>query len=562
MNGTISDSESSMKSATELVVERPGEFARLNYLSVHHGVRSWLLTKDHKRIGLLYLFTILIFFLIASVAAALMRIELVTPQPELVTSETYNKLFTIHGVVMVWFFLIPSIPTVLGNFLLPMMIGARDVAFPKLNLLSWYLFMAGGAFAIFSIVTGGVDTGWTFYTPYSSTYANGHVIAMATGIFIAGFGSIATGLNFIVTTHKMRAPGMTWSRLPLFVWSLYTTSIILVLATPVLAMTLALMALERAFGVGIFNPALGGDPLLFQHLFWFYSHPAVYIMILPGMGVISELIPCFTRRPIFGYHFIAYASVAIAMLGFLVWGHHMFVSSQSVYTGMIFSVLSFLVAVPSGVKVFNWTATLHKGSIHFTTPMLYALGFIGLFVIGGLTGLFLAALSVDVHVTDTYFVVAHFHYIMVGGMVTAFMGGLHYWWPKITGRMYPEKMGQLAALIMFIGFNLTFFPQFIMGYLGMPRRYHAYPPEFQVFHVLSTAGASILGVGYFMPLVYFIWAWRHGRVAGPNPWRATGLEWQTPSPPPEHNFEQTPVVTGPPYSYSAEKDVDLDLASI
>src|SRR3989440_4282431 len=509
-----------------------------NYLS-EHSIGSWLLTTDHKRIGILYMVAITLFFFVGGAAATLMRIELLTPQGDLVTSATYNKLFTIHGVVMVWFFLIPSIPTVLGNFLLPLMIGARDVAFPKLNLASWYLFMAGGAFAVFSIITGGVDTGWTFYTPYSSTYANGHVIAMATGIFIAGFGSIATGLNFIVTTHKMRAPGMTWMRLPLFVWSLYATSVILVLATPVLAITLALMALERAFGVGIFNPALGGDPLLFQHLFWFYSHPAVYIMILPGMGVISELIPCFARKKIFGYHFIAYASIAIAVFGFLVWGHHLFVAGQSVYAAMVFSLLSYLVAIPSAVKVFNWTATLHKGTIEFRTPLLYALGFIGLFTIGGLTGLFLASLGMDVHVTDTYFVIAHFHYIMVGGMVMAYMGGVHYWWPKISGRMYPEGWGRLAALIIFVGFNLTFFPQFILGYLGMPRRYHAYPEEFQVLNVMSTAGASILGVGYLLPMIYLLWSLRYGETAGDNPWDATGLEWRTPSPPPTENFDQT-----------------------
>ncbi len=550
-----------MKSATEIDIELEGEMARDNYLTAEIGVRSWLFTTDHKRIGILYLWTILIFFIIASVAAALMRIELLTPQGDLVTSDTYNKLFTIHGVLMVWFFLIPSIPAVLGNFVLPMMLGARDVAFPKLNLLSWYLFIGGGALALWSLIHGGVDTGWTFYTPYSTTYANSHVISMAAGIFVAGFSSIITGMNFIVTIHKLRAPGLTWFRLPLFVWSLYATSLILVLATPVLAITLALMSVERFWGVGIFDPKLGGDPILFQHLFWFYSHPAVYIMILPGMGVVSELITCFSRKPIFGYGFIAAASMAIAVLGFLVWGHHMFVSGQSIYAGMVFSILSFLVAVPSAIKVFNWTATMHKGSIHFTTPMLYALSFIGLFTIGGLTGLFLAALAVDVHVTDTYFIVAHFHYIMVGGMVTAFMGGLHYWWPKITGRLYPEFWGKLAAITTFLGFNLTFFPQFLLGYLGMPRRYHAYPPEFQIFHVFSTAGASILGVAYLMPLIYFLWSLKHGRVAGPNPWCATGLEWQTPSPPPKHNFEETPIVTGKPYQYSAEEDVDLDLAN-
>ena len=552
-----------MKTATEIDIQTEGEMPREHYLNAKTGVKAWLLTTDHKRIGILYLWTILVFFLIASVAAAMMRIELLTPQGDFVTNETYNKLFTIHGVLMVWFFLIPSIPAVLGNFVIPMMIGARDVAFPKLNLLSWYIFVAGGALTLWAIIHGGVDTGWTFYTPYSTTYANSHVITMAAGVFVAGFSSIITGLNFMTTIHKMRAPGLTWFRLPLFIWSMYATSVILVLATPVLAITLAVMCVERIWGVGIFDPKLGGDPILFQHMFWFYSHPAVYIMILPGMGVVSELITCFSRKRIFGYGFVAAASMAIAVLGFLVWGHHMFVSGQSIYAGMVFSILSFLVAIPSAIKVFNWTATLHKGSISFQTPMLYALGFIGLFTIGGMTGLFLATLAVDVHVHDTYFVIAHFHYIMVGGMVMAFMGGLHYWWPKITGRLYPEFAGKLAAMITFAGFNLTFFPQFILGYLGMPRRYHAYPPEFQMFNVLSTAGASILGIGYLLPLIYFLWSLKFGRVAGPNPWRATGLEWQTPSPPPKHNFEEkTPVVTEKPYSYSAEEDADLNLASI
>jgi cytochrome c oxidase subunit 1 len=534
---------------TEEVPSATPAHAVENYLEAGHTLRSWLLTTDHKRIGLLYLFSIIIFFAIGAVAAAVMRLELLTPPGDLVLSETYNKLFTIHGVLMVWFFLIPSIPSALGNFVIPMMVGARDVAFPKLNLLSWYLFISGGLFVLYAIILGGVDTGWTFYTPYSSRYSNTHVLEMATGVFLTGFSSILTGLNFIITIHKMRAPGLNWFRLPLFIWSLYATSLILVLATPVLAITLALMALERFWGLGIFDPRLGGDPILFQHLFWFYSHPAVYIMILPGMGVVSEVIPCFSRKRIFGYRFVAFSSVAIAVLSFLVWGHHMFVSSQSVYAGMLFSIISFLVAVPSAIKVFNWTATLHRGSISFETPMLYALGFIGLFSVGGLTGLFLASLGLDVHVTDTYFVVAHFHYIMVGGMVLGFMGGLHYWWPKITGRMYPEKMGQLAALVTFIGFNLTFFPQFILGYLGNPRRYHAYPPEFQIYHVLSTAGASILGVGYLLPLIYFIWSLRRGKKAPANPWNATGLEWQTPSPPPVHNFLVTPVVVRGPYEY-------------
>src|SRR5438067_1142538 len=542
-----------MKTATEIDIQTEGEMPREHYLNVKTGVKAWLLTTDHKRIGILYLWTILVFFLIASVAAAMMRIELLTPQGDFVTNETYNKLFTIHGVLMVWFFLIPSIPAVLGNFVIPMMIGARDVAFPKLNLLSWYIFVAGGALTLWAIIHGGVDTGWTFYTPYSTTYANSHVITMAAGVFVAGFSSIITGLDFMTTIHNRRAPGLTWFRLPLFIWSMYATSVILVLATPVLAITLAVMCVERIWGVGIFDPKLGGDPILFQHMFWFYSHPAVYIMILPGMGVVSELITCFSRKRIFGYGFVAAASMAIAVLGFLVWGHHLFVSSQSVYAGMVFSILSYIVAIPSAIKVFNWTATMYKGSVRMETPMLYAIGFIGLFTVGGLTGLFLASLGMNVHLTDTYFVIAHFHYVMVGGAIMGFLGGIHYWWPKMFGVMYSEVWSKVAAIIIFLGFNLTFFPQFLLGYLGMPRRYHVYPPEFQVLNVMSTAGASILAVGYVIPLIYLTWSLWHGKAAGPNPWKATGLEWQTPSPPPTDNFAEIPIVTGPPYQYHLEE---------
>jgi cytochrome c oxidase subunit I len=523
---------------------------REHYLNASYGIKSWLLTKDHKRIGLLYLATITLFFFLGGAFATLIRIELLTPQGDLVSSETYNKLFTMHGVAMVFFFLIPSIPATLGNFFLPMMIGARDLAFPRINLLSWYLLVVGGLFSLFAMLAGGVDTGWTFYTPYSTTYSNTWVIATAVGIFIAGFSSILTGLNFIVTVHRMRAPGMTWFRMPLFVWSNYATAVIQVLGTPVLAVTILLVFCERVFHIGIFDPALGGDPVLFQHLFWFYSHPAVYIMVLPAMGVISELVSVYSRKAVFGYGFVAFSSVAIAVLGFLVWGHHLFVSTQSVYAGMVFSFLSYFVAIPSAIKVFNWTATLYKGSISFATPMLYAFGFIGLFTIGGLTGLFVASLGIDVHVTDTYFVIAHFHYIMVGGTIMAYLGGLHYWWPKMTGRMYPEGWAKLSALIIFLGFNLTFFPQFILGYLGMPRRYAAYPAEFQVLHVLSTAGASVLAVGYLMPMIYFIWSLRYGQLASANPWGATGLEWKTASPPPIHNFDEAPVVTHDAYDYS------------
>lgn len=529
---------------------------RKTYLNEDYSLKSWLLTTDHKRIGLLYLIAITVFFAIGGLAATLVRLELLSPVNSLMTSDTYNRLFSIHGIVMVWFFLIPSIPTTLGNFLLPMMLGAKDLAFPRLNLASWYIFMIGGLFTLAALILGGVDTGWTFYTPYSTMFADSRVMLVVLGIFIVGFSSILTGLNFIVTTHTMRAPGLTWMRLPLFVWSNYATSVIMLLATPVLGLTLLMLAAERVFQVGIFDPALGGDPLLFQHLFWFYSHPAVYIMILPGMGVVSELISCFSRKRVFGYLFIALSSVAIAVFGFLVWGHHMFVAGQSIYAGMAFSILSFAVAIPSAVKVFNWTATLHKGHIYFKTPMLYALGFIGLFVGGGLTGLFLASLAVDVHVHDTYFVVAHFHYIMVGGMVTAYFGGLHFWWPKITGRMYPEGWGITAAVLIFFGFNLTFFPQYVLGYLGMPRRYATYPPEFQTLHVASTLGASILAVAYVLPLFYLLWSLRYGKKAGPNPWNAAGLEWSTPSPPPPENFHEKPVVRSEAYNYD-ERGPDM-----
>ena len=527
-------------------------YTREHYLNASFGWKSWLFTRDHKRIALLFLATITFFFFLGGAFATLIRLELMTPQGDLFQAQTYNKLFSMHGIVMIFFFLLPSIPSVLGNFLVPLMIGARDLAFPRLNLLSWYLLVIGGIFTLWAIVSGGVDTGWTFYTPYSSLFSNTNVVLTVIGIFIAGFSSILTGLNFIVTIHKMRAPGMTWFRLPLFIWSHYATAIIQVLGTPVLAITLVLVAVERIWRVGIFDPALGGDPILFQHMFWFYSHPAVYIMILPGMGVVSELVTAHSHKQVFGYNFVAFASLAIAIIGFLVWGHHMFVSGQSQYASLMFSILSFLVAIPSAVKVFNWTATLYKGSISYSAPMLYALGFIGLFTIGGLTGLFLATVAVDIHVTDTYFVVAHFHYIMVGGMVMAYLGGIHHWWPKISGKMYPEGWARLAALIVFIGFNLTFFPQFILGYLGMPRRYYAYADEFQVLNVMSTAGASILAIGYVLPMVYLIWSLRYGEPAPENPWESTGLEWQVPSPPPTDNFEETPFVTEPAYNYGTD----------
>ena len=523
-----------------------------SYVTSENTISSWLLTKDHKRIALLFFASITFFFFIGGIAATLIRLHLATPEG-LLQPDIYNRMFTMHGIVMVWFFLIPSIPTTLGNFIVPLAIGARDLAFPRINLASWYVFNLSGLVLLYALIMGGIDTGWTFYTPYSTLFANGYVIAATLAVFINGFSSIMTGLNFVVTIHRLRAPGMTWMRLPLFVWGIYSVSLVMLLATPVLAMTVLLVAMERFMGMGIFDPAHGGDPILFQHMFWFYSHPAVYIMILPAMGVVSELVTCYARRPIFGYTGMTYALMSIAIISFFVWGHHMFTSGMSIYAGVVFSLMTFFVAVPSAIKVFNWTASLHKGSITFDAPMLYALGFVLLFTIGGLTGLIVATVALDVHLQDTYFVIAHFHYIMVGGTVSAFFGGLHYWWPKITGRLYPEMWARMAALLTFVGFNLTFFPQFILGYLGMPRRYYTYPPEWQSWNVLSSAGASILAVAYILPLGYLGWSLLRGDRAGPNPWRATGLEWQTWSPPPKDNFERTPVVTAGPYLYDPEE---------
>ncbi len=533
----------------------------VNYITVDYTMKSWFITKDHKRIGMLYLATVLVFFFVGSVAAGFVRFELTSPTGQILESETFNRMFTAHGVVMIFFFLLIAIPAVLGNFFLPLMLGARDLAFPKLNLLSYYLYLGGGLFGVVALVSGGVDTGWTFYTPLSSMYSNSQVVLTITAAFITGFSSIATAVNFIVTIHKMRAPGLTWFRLPLFVWAHYATSIIILLGTPVVAITLALVAVERLFHIGVFSPEYGGDPVLFQHMFWFYSHPAVYIMILPAMGVVSEIIACFARNRVFGYEFIAASSLAIGGLGFLVWGHHMFASGESYFQAAFFSLMTSLVAIPSAIKVFNWAATLYKGMIYLTTPMAYAIGFLGLFVIGGLTGLYCSNLGVDVHLTGTYFIVAHFHYVMVGGTIMALLAGIHFWWPKMTGRMYPEIWGKIGMLVIFSGFHMTFMPQFILGFLGMPRRYHYYhfAPEFQAYNVFSTAGAGVLAIGFMIPVVYLLLSLKHGAKAPANPWNAKGLEWEkTDRVPITHNFREIPVVTEEAYNYSIDDEPPIE----
>ena len=555
-----------------------------NYLTHSRGIKSWLFTLDHKRIGLMYLCGVMAAFGLGGFFAMMVRTELLTPGPTFSSNATtawdfYNHMFTLHGAVMVFLFIIPAIPGAIGNFVLPLMMGAKDVAFPRLNLFSFWLWVGGATFFVYVLLGGvfnsfmtmaghpipldswlhtfvpaGLDTGWTFYTPYSTTTSSG-VIPATTGAFILGFSSILTGVNFIATVHTLRPKGMTWFKLPLLVWSLYATAVIQILATPVLGITLLLLMAERVLGVGIFDPHLGGDPVLYQHFFWFYSHPAVYIMILPAFGIVSELIATFSHRHIFGYKFIALSSVAIALLGFLVWGHHMFVSGQSTVTNAIFSAISFFIAIPSAIKIFNWMATLYGGSIRLQTPMYYALGFIGLFTIGGLTGLPLAAISTDVHLSDTYFVVAHFHYVAVGSTLFAFLGGVNYWYPKMFGKMYNEKWARVFAAWLFIGFNLTFFPQFLAGTHGMPRRYASYPEGYQIYHVLSSIGAYSMGIA----LVGVLWNWldglKNGPVAAANPWGGNTLEWLTPSPPPHDNFSTTPEASDP-YEMARWKQVD------
>lgn len=527
----------------------PDENPTENYLDHDKGFKAWATTVDHKKIGIMYLVAVTFFFFLGGIIAVLLRTKLLSGETvSYIDANQYNQLFTLHGAIMVFFVLIPSIPAGLGNFILPLQLGTKDVAFPKLNLGSFYIFCIGAVFTFAAIAFNGLDTGWTFYTPYSSQ--TGTSVALVTfGIFVLGFSSILTGTNFITSIHKLRAPGMTWGKLSLNVWSLYATSIMQILATPVLAITLILLTMERVLGIGIFDSALGGDPVLYQHFFWFYSHPAVYIMIIPAFGIMSEVITTFSKKHIFGYWAVAISSLAIAFIGFLVWGHHMFVSGQSPIASTVFSLLSFFVGIPTGMKILNWLATLYKGSIKLDTPMIYALAFLFIFSIGGFTGIALATLSVDIHVHDTYYVVAHFHYVMMGGTLIAFLAGLHYWWPKITGKMYSEKLGHIAAALIFIGFNVTFLPQFVMGTQGMPRRYYNYLDQFAPYHIASTIGAYILLIGFLLILYYLVQSLRHGKKAPANPWGSRALEWQTSSPPPLLNFEYNPVIVNGPYDY-------------
>ena len=506
-----------------------------SYIEVTKGLKGWFITLDHKRIGMMYLIGILSAFLLGGAFALMLRAELFFAGEQLVSAASFNKLFTVHGAIMVFLVIIPGIPAALGNFAVPLLLGAPDVAFPRLNLASLYLWISGALLLVLSLFLGGVDTGWTFYTPYSTTTDTAVVPAVA-GAFLLGFSSIFTGLNMVVTIHKFKAKGMGWFSMPLSLWGIYATAVIQVMATPVLGLTLGLLFVERVVGIGIFDPALGGDPVLFQHFFWFYSHPAVYIMILPAMAVMSELITTFAKKHIFGYEFIAYSSIGLALLSFLVWGHHMFVSGQSSLANMVFSALTFSVAIPSAIKVFNWIATLYKADIHLDSPMLWALSFILLFAIGGLTGIFLGTLNTDVHLHDTYFVVAHFHYVMMGSALIAFFGALHYWWPKMTGRMYAEKPAQIMAILVFFSFNMTFIPQFIMGSRGMPRRYFDYDPQFELMHQLSSMGAFVMGVTLFFVVVNLVVSLKSGKKAPANPWGGSTLEWQTSSPPPLYNF--------------------------
>lgn len=524
----------------------------LEYQGKHKGIKAWIFSTDHKRIGLLYLYTILAFFGVGLLLGLLMKLELIAPGQTIIGPDTYNRIFTLHGVIMIFVVVIPGLPAVFGNFIMPIQIGAPDVAFPKLNLLSWWLYVSGIVLVLLSLFLpgGAPDTGWTFYAPYSFETGT-NMLPAVLGAFILGFSSILTGLNFVVTMHRMRAPGMTWFKMPLFPWALYGTGWIQLLATPVVGITLLMIVAERLLGIGFFDPDLGGDPILYQHLFWIYSHPAVYIMILPAMGAISEILPAFARKTIFGYRAIVISTLMIAFVGYFVWGHHMFTSGMSGTALYTFSLLTFIVAIPSAIKVFNWISTLHKASINVQTPFYWAISFIFVFMIGGLTGLILGSLATDVHVHDTAFVVGHFHYIVFGGTGFAFLGAMHYWFPKIYGRMYNARRANLGWLIFFIGFNALYSPMFYLGIAGMARRYYDYLPEFHSGNIISSIGAYVMATGLVIIVLNLIHGARKGEKAVGDPWGGKTLEWTVPSPPPLENFEKIPVVTKEPYDYSS-----------
>jgi len=509
------------------------------------GWASWITTTDHKRIGIMYMVTTFVFFCLGGVEALMIRLQLGAPNNTLVTPETYNQLFTMHGTTMIFLFVVPMMAG-LANYFLPLMIGARDMAFPRLNALSFWLLLAGGIVFYASIFWNPPEAGWTSYAPLSNAIysPSGGQDAWIYLIHLTGLSSILGALNFYATVANMRARGMSWGRLPLFVWAILTYSVLIIFAMPVIAAAVTMLLTDRHFGTHFFDPAEGGSPLLWQNLFWFFGHPEVYIMVLPGFGLVSEILPVFARKPIFGYKAIAASTVAIAFLGFLTWAHHMFTAPIPEAILVFVMLSSFLIAVPTGVKMLNWIATLWRGTIEFKTPLLFCVGFIALFLIGGISGVFLAVFPVDWQLNETYFVVAHIHFVLMGGAVFTIFAAIYYWFPKITGRMLSENLGKLSFYLMFFGFLATFLIQHVMGLDGMPRRVYEYDNvgHLALYNAISTVGSFILGAGVVVTIINVVRSLKVGVVAGPDPWRANTLEWFTTSPPPANNFDVIPLV--------------------